>query len=344
MKNFLVIIVLLFATGFFSCKKAFVEPDIADNPKQNFEYLWSDINNRYAYLDYKGLDWNAIHSKYAEQVHDGISNTALFSILANMMNELRDDHSNLISPFNVSVYYPTFLNSPENYDDRLVLEHYLLRHASQYYITGPLLNTIIDTLGVRIGYIRYSSFSRTVSNYDIDFVINRFKGLNGVIIDVRNNGGGDVSNIFPLANRFFDTTRLGYTSQLKTGPGQNDFGDNENVYFGPVDAYHFTNRIAVLSNRNSFSATSLFCTAMKSLPYVKMVGDSTGGGMGAPNGGELPNGWTYRFSVSRALAPDGSNWESGVPADILVDLDPTLEQQGYDSIIERAIQYIISGK
>ena len=43
--------------------------------------------------------------------------------------------------------------------------------------------------------------------------------------------------------------------------------------------------------------------ALSTTAYDNMfcVGDTTGGGLGMPNGGELPNGWRYRFSVTRTL-------------------------------------------
>ena len=331
---------------FSSCHKIFIDTDVASTARNNFDYLWNDIHNRYSYLDYKGIDWNKAYDTLSPKVHDGMLNEDLFNVLATMMNILRDGHVNLTSPFNLSNYYPIFLGSPQNYDGRLVLQHYLLRDPLKYYVTGSLQNTIIDTLGVRVGYIRYSSFSSSVSSYDISYVINRFlaDSVDGVIMDVRNNGGGDVGNVFTLVNHFADEKRRAYTSQIKSGPGANDFNDEEDVYLQPASSlYQFTGRIALLTNRSCYSATSLFCLAMKALPYVKMIGDSTGGGLGAPTFSELPNGWTYRFSVTRTLSPNGDNWESGIPADVLIDLDPVLEDEGYDSIIERAIQYIITG-
>ena len=336
---------LLFWCALSGCKKIFIDTDIADEPGNNFEYLWNDIKNRYSYLDYKGVDWNAIHSEYGSKIHDGMSNEELFAVLGDMLNELRDGHVNLTSPFNVSIYYPIFLNSPQDFDSRLVLQYYLLRDPSQYYITGALQNTILDTLGVKVGYIRYASFSSFVKSSDIDYVIKRFNEANvdGVIIDVRNNGGGSVSNLFTLAYRFCDSVRLAYTSQIKVGPGPEDFNDEEAVYIGPSGSEQFTRRIALLTNRSCYSATSLFSLAMKSLPYLRIIGDSTGGGLGAPTGAELPNGWAYRFSVTRTLSPNGDNWENGIPADILIDLDPVAASEGHDSIIERAIQYIITG-
>lgn len=335
------LLVLLLIGG---CKKVFIDEDVANNPRENFDYLWNDIKNRYSFLEYKGLNWDEVYDSLSPKIKDGMSSIELFNVLATMMNTLRDGHVNLTSWFNVSNYFPIFLGSPQNYDSRLVLEHYLLRVPSRYYVTGGLQHTVIDTLGVRVGYIRYSSFLNTVHDYDISFVIDRFlaDSCDGVIIDVRNNGGGDVGNVFPLANHFADSARLAYYSEIKTGPG-NNFGDREDVYFHPASSSVFTGRIALLTNRNSYSATSLFTLAMKSLPYVKMIGDSTGGGLGAPTYAELPNGWTYRFSVTHTLSPKGDNWENGIPADILIDLDPVAELNGYDSIIERAIEFVATG-
>lgn len=335
------LLVLLLLGG---CQKIFIDEDVANNPRENFEYLWNDIKNRYSFLEYKGLDWDEVYDTLSPKIEDGMSNMELFNVMASMLNTLRDGHANLFSWFNKSNYFPVFLGSPQNYNNRLVLEHYLLRIPSRYYITGSLQHTVLDTLGVRVGYLRYASFTGLVHDYDISFVINRFlvDSCDGVIVDVRSNGGGDVGNVFTLANHFADSARLAYYSEIKTGPGDS-FGDREDVYFSPAASSVFTGRIALLTNRNSYSATSLFSLAMKSLPYVKMIGDSTGGGLGAPTFNELPSGWSYRFSVTQTLSPAGDNWEDGIPADILTDMDPVAEQNGYDSIIERAIAFIITG-
>ena len=35
-----------------------------------------------------------------------------------------------------------------------------------------------------------------------------------------------------------------------------------------------------------------------------------------PNGGQMPNGWRYRFSITQTLSLDGSSeFENGVPPD-----------------------------
>ena len=75
------------------------------------------------------------------------------------------------------------------------------------------------------------------------------------------------------------------------------------------------------------------------------MGDTTGGGLGLPTCGTLPNGWVYRFSITRTLALDGCNYENGVPPDILLPFD---REQAFrlrrDNIIDSACLLITASK
>ena len=100
--------------------------------------------------------------------------------------------------------------------------------------------------------------------------------------------------------------------------------------------------MVVLTNRGSFSAANDFALIMKAFPYVKLIGDRTGGGGGFPINSELPNGWTYRFSSNLTLSPDSFNVENGIPPDIKVDLKKSDEDIGIDTIIEEALKFILN--
>jgi C-terminal processing protease CtpA/Prc len=70
---------------------------------------------------------------------------------------------------------------------------------------------------------------------------------------------------------------------------------------------------------------------------VTLVGDTTGGGGGLPNGGQLPNGWNYRFSITQLVDLQGNNYaESGVPPDILASFN--WSDLSRDEILDRAIE------
>lgn len=323
-----------------SCEKVLMEKEVADDPVTNFETMWKTVDEKYAFFDYKDINWNQVYDNYRPMVTNDMSPYKLFNLMANMMNELRDGHVNLTAPFDISRY--NFKeNAPENFNFRLIKDHYI---GWDYRITGSLINAYIERENVSIGYIYYASFSNTVQSADIDFVIGSFFHTQGIILDMRSNGGGNVNNIYRLGSRFADQKRFIYSSILKNGPDHEAFSDAAEVYMEPGGFYQYTKPVILLTNRGCFSATSFFTLAMKAFPHVIQVGDTTGGGLGAPAGFELPNGWGYRFSTSRTFSPDGDNFEDGVPPDVTVWMDPQHELNGVDDIMEKAIEIILEKK
>jgi len=122
--------------------------------------------------------------------------------------------------------------------------------------------------------------------------------LSGLIIDVRNNGGGNLTNVEKLTSRFFnERTLIGYISH-KVGPGHNDFSPLYPKYVKSSDRVRYQKPVVVLTNRGCYSATNEFVSIMKYAPNVTVMGDKTGGGSGLPFSSELPNGWSVRFSAS----------------------------------------------
>jgi C-terminal processing protease CtpA/Prc len=144
-----------------------------------------------------------------------------------------------------------------------------------------------------------------------------------------------------LLERFVEEETHIYDSRIKSGPGHNEFSDLKAAEVSPSGRYNYSNTIAVLIDRGSYSASSFFALACLSIPHIVLIGDTTGGGLGLPNGGQLPNGWQYRFSVTQALDTSGNNWELGVPPDIPVIMTDEDRSQGVDPVIERAIEVIL---
>jgi C-terminal processing protease CtpA/Prc len=304
--------ILIGLTVLTSCEKIFFEEDLASkNARENFEYLWKECQEKYAYFDLKEIDWNATKAKYSAKIYDGMSDDALFNVLGAMLKELKDDHTNLVSNFNISSFGVVYLGQ-DNYDSRIIRDNYL---SANIYNSGPFSHDFLDNGA--IGYIRFESFTGTISADNFDFVLNRFKNTKGLILDLRENGGGDVTDIFEILSRFIEKKTLVNYSRIKTGTGKNDFSAAEPVYVSPYDGIRYTNKVTVLVDRGTYSAGSFTALATKALSNMVLIGDTTGGGLGLPNGGQLPNGWTYRFSITQALTLDKRpDYEKGVPPDI----------------------------
>lgn len=333
--KFIAAIILIFVIS--ACSGLFLGEDTKSTPRANFNYLWNVLDQKYSFFSYKNIDWNQVYDKYNKRISDDMTDVELFNELFAMLSELRDAHVNLVSPFNVSRYDDIFGNSPENINNRVIQDHYL---KSKYLITGPFKHSAIASGNV--GYVRYASFATSVSKEDILYVINRYRDLKGIIFDVRSNGGGYIRNVFTICSAFADQRRHVYTSYIKTGPGHEDFSGPNRVMISPSNDRPILKPVYILTNRGCYSATSFFVLAMKAFPNVTIMGDTTGGGLGAPTGAELPNGWSFRFSCTRTLSPDGINYEDGIPPDKVKYLRTSDVNRGIDTIIETAVSEILA--
>ena len=102
-----------------------------------------------------------------------------------------------------------------------------------YRTSAGLKYKIFDN---NIGYIRYESFSAGVGDGNLDEVLYYLQICNGLIIDVRDNGGGNLTNSSRIAARFTDKLALTGYIQHKTGPGHNDFSEMEPIYLEPSNS------------------------------------------------------------------------------------------------------------
>lgn len=340
MKKINIILLCLLAVAFSSCNRILMEKDEPSNPVNVFEYLWSKVNEQYVFFDVKGVDWDSVYTVYRPLVNDEMNQDSLFRVCAAMLNTLHDGHTDLTSYFDYgftdTMFYWGLDNN--NYNVDIVKRNYLTVNA---HVTGSLAhNAIRDG---KVAYVRYSSFSSDISDNDLKYILNRYDNCSGIILDLRQNGGGSDQNIMKLLSILDCHGQPLYTVQHKAGPGHNEFTSPVTICAPAKSMLEtpYAKPIAVLIDRGSFSATSYFAICTQAFDNVKLFGDYTGGGTGMPNGGLLPNGWNYRFSCSRSIALDGGNYENGVPPEVRVLLDPAAVAQGKDNIIETAADWIL---
>lgn len=320
----------LFSMMFTSCVD---ETERPDTPTGNFEALWHIIDEHYCFFDYKqhvyGLDWQEVYNKYKVRVNDNMSETQLFEVLCDMLSELRDGHVNLISSMDYGRYWAWHEAYPQNYSDTLE-RRYL---GTDYRIAGGMSYRILDD---NIGYIRYASFASPVGEGNLDDCFSYLALCRGLIIDVRNNGGGELTTAERLAARFVQEKTLVSYMQHKTGTGHSDFSQLEARYLEPSSNLRWHKGVCVLTNRSVFSAANDFAVMMHALPNVKLVGDHTGGGSGMPMSSSLPNGWSVRYSACPIYDKNKQQTEFGIDPDVSVSLTDDATAAGIDLIIEKA--------
>lgn len=323
----LYLLIILFA----GCE---VSGEFSFSPRENFESLWKIIDEYYCFFEYKQVDWDEIYVRYSAEIDESMDEYQLFEKLGNMLNELKDGHTNLISSFNVSRYWDWYEDYPPNfYKD--IQKKYL---GADYQVAGGI--QYCRLANEEVGYIYYGSFSEGVGESNLDNVFEYFNGCKGLIVDIRNNGGGSLTNSDRIASRFLPEKLLVGYIQHKKGKGHTDFSDPYPVYLSPSSRVKWFAPVIVLTNRNSYSAANDFVQKMRMIPHVTIMGDRTGGGSGFPFSSELPNGWSVRFSSSPMLDANKRHTEFGIDPDIYISVVPEDFQKNIDTILEEAIKHI----
>ena len=309
------------------------EEEYANNPQGNFEALWRIIDEHYCFFDYKqeayGLDWNEVRARYSRQMDNNMTEVQMFEVLANMLAELRDGHVNLYAGFDIGRNWSWHEDYPSNISDTL-LNKYL---GTDYRIASGMRYRILDD---NIGYLRCASFENSIGAGNLDDILVFLAPCHGLIIDIRDNGGGLVTSAEMLASRFTNESVLVGYMQHKTGPGHSSFSSMEEQWLNPGKGVRWQKKVVVLTNRQVYSAANEFVKYMKCFPQVITVGDQTGGGAGLPFTSELPNGWAVRFSACPMYDRNRQSTEFGIQPDYQVGLETADFLRGEDTLIEFA--------
>lgn len=330
-----------------------------DTLEGTFDACWQALDEHYCFFEEKDVDWDGVYAKYRPLLRDSIkTQLQLFTVLDEMLDTLRDGHVNLYTPFNVGRYWGWYEDYEPNFEANLISQYYL---GKNYWIAAGMQFGVFGRDSV--AYLRYASFDNTIGSTNLDYVLALVRNANGLIIDIRNNGGGALNNVETLASRFAtERTLVGYIRH-KTGRGHNDFSEPSPLHVEPAAdrmQWDASERpVVILTNRHCFSAANHFVQVMRALDgtmttdslgqqHPKMIvqcGDRTGGGSGLPFETVLPNGWSLRFSACPMTDAAGRSTEAGIDPTpgLRVDMDSlTTFTYHRDAIIEAARAYIIN--
>jgi hypothetical protein len=314
-----------------ACSKPFLGDDPANSPVTIFEEFWKGIDATWPAFETKRVNWDSVYNVYRPQITLSTTNAELTTIMTNLILLLKDAHTN-VYPKNAAAFPPYPKYPSYFYGINWVKNNYLKNFKGNSAIAYGLISP-------SIGYIYIASFGNSSDQYAIiDTIIKEFGDLKGIVIDVRNNGGGSSANSETIASRFTSETRLYSFARFRINTETKSLGDFINAEISPSGTTKFNNKVAVLSNRYSYSATEDFLLMMKSFPQVIQLGDNTGGGSETrPIFKELPNGWIYRVASRLTYDADKQLISKGIMPDFYVRTTKADSLNGKDPIIEKAI-------
>lgn len=318
---------------FPACEKTFFEPEAQNNPVHLFEDLWNDFDRNYANFDERNVDWQAQYDIYYPQVNATTTDDELYDILTQMLTVLNDGHVDFVAPDRKVFKSNIYMNQEQRdglFNLDLIKSNYL---NNDFEEDTDGLNTY-GFIG-NVGYWRMLWIHENLLS--TDKILDKFQNADGLIIDLRNNGGGDMTYSFSELGRLTDKEVFTHRSKTKNGSGKNDYTDWYEWNLEPRAPY-FNKPIVLITDHYTLSAAERTTIILKSLPNVTHVGDTTNGGLSTKIGRELANGWYYSIAPQKIEFIDGKSYEGvGFAPDIPVQ--NTIEEinTGQDKTLEKAV-------
>ncbi|OJJ22853.1 hypothetical protein BKI52_00445 [marine bacterium AO1-C] len=326
------ILLLLIITAHLSaCGNLFFTKE--DNSSlATFDAFYQEIDTHFSFFPLLTINFDSAYASNRAILQANPNRSELINRLQEMLNVLGDGHTN--------VYTPDLLR----YDFAEKFPVNKLVSIVEYIDRSSNSNRVIEYGKIKnenIGYIHISSFGANESIYLlIDKILSDLAGVNGMIIDVRSNGGGSSNNANLIISRFNDQSRFMFRSRQRIGK-RDEFGAWVESFTPIFEGARFAGKVVVLTNRRCYSATEWFLAGMRTLPQVTIVGDTTGGGSGRPLPRELPNGWAMRVSNTQRQLPDGRDYQfSGIYPDVPLWISDADLDSNTDTILEAAINLL----
>ncbi len=184
----------------------------------------------------------------------------------------------------------------------------------------------------QIGYIYVTEFD-DVTTDQFENALNDLEsqGMQGLIIDLRSNPGGNVTTVTEMMNLILPK---GTTLTIKDKYG------NEETYSSD-GTHEFTKPLVVLVNQYSASASEIFCGAVQDFGTGTIVGVTTYGKGVVQQIEDLGDGTSLKVTIAEYFTANGRSINGvGVTPDVEVEYEPDEENPDADNQLDKAMEVI----
>ncbi len=187
-------------------------------------------------------------------------------------------------------------------------------------VTVPSVES--QMLDDNIAYIKIKDFNtNTVEQFESALASAVSSGAAGLVIDVRNNGGGTMKSVAKIIDMI-----------VPEGPIVSSTNkDNETKVMYKSDSAEVNIPISVLVNKNTASASELFAAALRDYNKAKLVGANTYGKGVMQDIYQLSDGSAIKITTGKFNPPTSENFNGvGLKPDFVVELTAEQEKLWYD--------------
>lgn len=223
------------------------------------------------------------------------------------------------------------------------VEFYIAKSKTHQTFTMERRNVEVPSVEYQIlekdmGYIQISGFKETTAKQFSDALDKlEEKNIKGLIIDLRDNGGGLLDSVVDMMGRMLPEKKEIVSVKDKNGKGTTYYSENNKTFEKPL---------VVLVNENTASASEVFSGAVQDYKIGKLVGTTTFGKGIVQTVMGLFDDSAIKLTTAKYYTPNGRNiHKTGLEPDIEVELDEKLQQKGVysmdeDNQLQKAIQVL----
>jgi len=210
---------------------------------------------------------------------------------------------------------------------KLLIQRGMIKEPKEYSIKREnivIKSTELFMLPDKIAYIKLTTFEKQNAPQEIEKAIldARKKGAQGLILDLRGNGGGLLDNAIDIGSMFI---RSGIIVQTVDREGQKEVKNSSGriLWWQPM---------VVLINEASASASEILAGALKDHRVATLVGNHSFGKASVQSVRVLADNSAVLLTIAKYLTPNGTDIsKKGIQPDILVEV-PTKEAEAEDEV------------
>jgi len=318
--------------------------DLTNSPEGNYRIFWQTFAEQYPFFSLREVDWHAIDNRYRPQVTASTTPTELFRIFRQMIEPLRDTHTGVEAEA-ISEEFDGWRDDPNHLEDNDWKR--LIGIIESKYVHGPLQpycngHVQFAMLGNAIGFLRVTTFYDYAQGgyanqlhclqQSLDTVFGRGEKLEGLIIDMRRNNGGDDPLGIEIASRLTGRKYLAYTKAARRNTDLDlpiQLTEQQSTWVVPSERPGFEGRVALLIGPDTVSAGETFAMALMGRePHVMRIGLNTQGVFSDVLNRSLPNGWRFHLPNEIYFTSNGEAFDAaGVPPEVSVPFFTHLDQE-----------------